>query len=416
MYFCPYFEKLINMNRSAFLKRLLLIGISGSSVPSLLASSEKTKENQSIEKTDETGPFAFLTKPYLQLPLDGVMTVGWITNRNCYSWVEFGEDNSCSQQASTTVDGLSQAYNRIHKIRLEELKPNTRYAYKVCSKEIVQFNPYNVVYGETLESPVYHFTTPSTTTNEVSLLILNDIHDRPESIPHLLELNKNDPYDFVCLNGDIVNYLESESQLITNVIHPCTESFASEKPVVYVRGNHETRGLFARHLYEYLDTGENPYYSFFVGPAFFIVPDTGEDKQDNHKEYFGLVSFADYRKKQTIWLERQLKSKAAKKAAFRVVLLHIPPYHSDEGYGTRQCRELFVPLFKKYKVDLVIAGHTHKYGIYDPSSDHPFPMIIGGGPQDGKRTLIKLHVTRKNMDVTLINDSGEIFSKHCKLA
>ncbi|KAA6312366.1 hypothetical protein EZS27_036691, partial [termite gut metagenome] len=114
----------------------------------------------------------------------------------------------------------------------------------------------------------------------------------------------------------------------------------------------------------------------------------------------------------TIWLEQQLKSKAARKAKFRIVLIHIPPYHSDDFYGTVQCRKLFVPLFNKYKTDIVISAHTHEYGIFDPSTEHHFPMIIGGGPTNGKRTLIKLHVTQKNMDVTLINDSGEIFSKH----
>ncbi|KAA6306811.1 hypothetical protein EZS27_041525, partial [termite gut metagenome] len=230
----------------------------------------------------------------------------------------------CSQHATNAINGLNQAYNRVHKIRLNELKPGTQYAYKVYSKDIIQFNPYNVVYGETLESPVYHFTTPSTDVDEVSLLIVNDIHDRPESIPYLLGLNKNEPYDCVCLNGDMVNHLESEAQLITSVIQPCTELFASEKPFIYARGNHDTRGSFARHLYEYIDTGENPYCSFSIGPAFFIVPDIGEDKADNDKEYFGLASFDAYREKQTIWLEQQLKSKAARKAKFRIVLIHIP--------------------------------------------------------------------------------------------
>ncbi|KAA6313377.1 hypothetical protein EZS27_035840, partial [termite gut metagenome] len=106
------------MNRSAFLKRLLLLGISGTSASSLLASSEKTKENRSVEKAEETGPFAFLTKPYLQFPLPNTMTVMWITTRKCYSWVEYGENDVCSQHATNAINGLNQAYNRVHKIRL----------------------------------------------------------------------------------------------------------------------------------------------------------------------------------------------------------------------------------------------------------------------------------------------------------
>lgn len=399
------------MNRTEFLKRLTLLGISGSLVSRSPASPSLQKDQQA-EILNAPEPFNFLTKPYLQFPAQDMMTVVWVTNRDCFSWVEFGENDDLSRQATTEVDGLKQANNRIHKISLENLKPDMKYSYKICSKEITKYNPYIAVFGEILESPVYHFTMPSTSQKDVSLLIINDIHDRPESISHLLELN-SEPYDFVCLNGDGMTILDSESQLIKNVIHPCTETFASEKPMLYVRGNHETRGGYARHLYDYLDTGAKPYYSFSAGPAFFIVLDTGEDKNDDHKEYVGLVSFDSYREKEAQWLEQQLKSLEAKKAKFRVILMHIPHYYSGDSHGTLHCRELFGPIFNKNKVDIAICGHTHRHGIFEPvKGAHDFPIIIGGGPKDGKRTLIKLHVNREKLNVTMLDDSGEIIGKH----
>ncbi|GHT07259.1 hypothetical protein FACS189426_00100 [Bacteroidia bacterium] len=54
------------------------------------------------------------------------MTVGWITNRNSFSWMEFGESDDLSQKTITDVDGLNQANNHIHKIRLENLKPGIK--------------------------------------------------------------------------------------------------------------------------------------------------------------------------------------------------------------------------------------------------------------------------------------------------
>jgi predicted phosphodiesterase len=390
------------------------MGLSGASVPALYASAVDN-EKKTDEIPDVSGPFAFLTKPYLQFPEPDAMTVMWITNKPCFSWVEYGENGTLPEKTYTETIGLYQAYNRIHKIRLENLKPNTKYSYRVCSKEIVKFEPYNVTFGETLESAVYSFTTQGISDKEFSFLIMNDIHDQPETIPFLLNLNKNNPYDLVCFNGDIMNHLDEESQIIKSLIQPCTDTFASEKPFLYIRGNHETRGVFARHLYDYLDTGETPYYAFSRGPAFFVILDSGEDKVDGDKEYSGLASFDNYRRKQALWLEQQLKSKAAKKAKYRIILMHIPPYHSGNWHGTLHCREVFGPLFNRYKVDLLIAGHTHRCGFFRPGEGDPagverkFPVIIGGGPREGARTLIQVHVTEKALDVTVLKDDGTVF-------
>jgi len=391
------------ISRSDFLKRLFLIGLSGITAPTVFASVPKKDD----EPADETAPFASLTEPYLQFPAPDAMTVMWVTNKLCFSHVEFGVNGILSQTAFSETAGLKQAYNRIHKIRLQGLTAGTEYSYKVYSKEIIKFDPYNVVFGNTIESRTYTFRTPGISDKVVSFLIMNDIHDRPETIPHLLGLNK-EPYDFVCFNGDIMNHLSGESQIINHLINPCTELFASDKPFLYVRGNHETRGLFARYLYDYLDTGETPYYAFSRGPAFFVVLDSGEDKTDDHKEYSGLVSFDKYREKQAVWLEQQLKSDAAKTAKFRIIIMHIPHYHSGDWHGTLHCRQLFGPIFNKYNVNIAFNAHTHRYGLFEPSKDeHNFPIIIGGGPHEGKRTLIQVSITEENLHVRMINDSGE---------
>ncbi|MDR3246431.1 MAG: metallophosphoesterase family protein [Prevotellaceae bacterium] len=394
------------ISRSDFFKRLFLIGLSGTSIPTLFASAPKKDD----EPANETASLTALTKPYLQFPAPDAMTVMWVTNKQCLSWIEFSKSGTAETTEAVSENFGLKAYNKIHKIRLRNLEPGTEYSYRVCYKELVSIIP--ITFGEAIRSDEYSFKTQGISDNEVSVLIMNDIHDRPETIPHLLGLNK-EPYDFVCLNGDIMNHISSESQIINHVINPCTESFASNKPFVYIRGNHETRGLFARNLYDYLDTGEMPYYAFSRGPAFFVVMDSGEDKTDDHKEYFGLVCFDKYRERQAVWLEQQLKSEAAKKAKFRIALMHIPHYHSGDWHGTMHCRELFSPIFNKYKIDIFIAGHTHRYGIFEPSKDeHNFPVIIGGGPADGKRTLIKLNVTDKNLYVKMIKDSGEIVGEY----
>ncbi|SHE71791.1 purple acid phosphatase family protein [Pedobacter caeni] len=399
------------MNQEKFKRRDFIGLVSKTSILGLAISPLATLADSTVPESKDSLPaegHTFLTQPYLQHPGTDGMTIMWITARDAYSWVEYQEKGGTTKKAHAVTDGMVDANDRLHKVSLQELKPGTIYTYKVYAKEILSYEPYKITYGETIESSTYEFTTLALNPAEVSLLIMNDIHDRPQSIPQLMALNGNDPYDFVFFNGDIFDYQTDENQIIKNMINPCTTAFASTKPFMYVRGNHETRGKFARQLPAYfhnLDGGQ--YFSFTRGPVHFIALDTGEDKEDNHPVYAGLIDFDTYRKKQAIWLETQLKSKAYKKAKFKVVIMHIPHYHSGDGHGTLHCREVFGPLFNKYKIDLMICGHTHTYKVHPPEEGHQFPIIIGGGPKDGKRTLIKLKANERKLHLSMLADNGQ---------
>lgn len=353
------------------------------------------------------GEHVFLAPPYLQMLGPDRMSIRWITNQPSYGWVEYGENGSTDKKAHFVTNGLVNAYNRVHEVVLEGLLPGKTYLYRVASKEIKEFQPYKLTYGETINSEVHSFSTLEPYTKEVSWLVLNDIHDRPASFGHLLNLNGNDPYDFVFLNGDMFDYQTDEKQIIDHLLAPCAACFASKKPLLFVRGNHETRGKYARHLKDYFSSPGGEYFAFQAGPVFAIALDTGEDKEDSHPVYAGIVDFDAYRQQQAVWLEKQMQTRAFKKAKFRVVMMHIPPFYSGEGHGTLHCRNLFSPLFNKNKVDLVIAGHTHRYGVHKPApGEHNYPIIIGGGPKEGSRTLIKVKAGQHHLRVQMLDDKG----------
>ena len=152
------------------------------------------------------------------------------------------------------------------------------------------------------------------------------------------------------------------------------ELFAKEIPFVYVRGNHETRGKFARMLPNYLTTPRGKYYySFDHGPVHFLVMDGGEDKDDTHWAYSGLADFDRYRDEQKAWLEKEIQTDAYKKAAFRIVLVHMPHRQSEDRHGVTDLHNKWRPLFNQGKIDLMISGHTHRYAVVEPKRNF---MII----------------------------------------
>jgi predicted phosphodiesterase len=349
----------------------------------------------------------FITKPYLQDPAHNAMVVMWITNMPAYSWVEFGETASLGSKAHSVTNGLVDAYNRINRIRLQGLKPGTKYYYRTCSKEITGFEPYKLTYGDTIQSEVYAFITPQEKADSMSCLIMNDIHDRPASISLLADMHPEKDYDFMFFNGDMFDYQTNEQQIVDHMLLPCVDKFAAEVPFLFVRGNHETRGKYRHDLHHYFyNPGGQQYFSFTRGPVHFTVLDTGEDKPDDTPVYAGIVDFDAYREEQARWAEEVMKSKGFKKARYRVVLMHIPTFYSGDWHGPLHNRKVFAPLFNKYGVDLAISGHTHKYGVHPPvAGEHNYAIVIGGGPKEGTRTLIKLQADAQRLHLSMLDDS-----------
>lgn len=359
------------------------------------------------------GPACFALQiaagPYLQCPGQSSMTIQWITDQNCTSWVEYGTGEIPDKKAIASHYGLVDAGQRIHRITLSGLKPGTQYRYRAVSREIQVFEAYKMTFGETVSSPVSTFTTLDGRKDRVSFVVLNDIHENNALLESLMKVAAAKPYELAFLNGDILGDIEDEQQIIDHVLSPCTALFAGRTPMVYVRGNHETRGKFARMLANYVGLDEGRFYrSFDQGPVHFVVMDSGEDKADNDKEYNGLADFDRYRTEQQLWLAREIRSEAFRKAAFRIAIFHMPLYGSG-GPGPMDCQKKWGPLLSQGKVDLLISGHTHEYRILWPEAGkHEYPILIGGKPKAKEAVVIRVEATRTTLDLTMTRDDGEV--------
>lgn len=355
--------------------------------------------------------------PYIQNLSPTEATIMWVTHKNSFSWVEYGDGSNLYKKAFAYQKGLVQANNRVNRITLSGLKPGTAHRYRIVSSEIATINGPHYKFGETLVSTIHSFTTPAETDEEFKMVIFNDYHERYQTIPQLLYRfgytgNEKD-FEMVVFNGDVFDDIASEEQLIEQFLKPCVDTFAKEIPFLFVQGNHEVRGAFSRNLPDYLSFPNNQYYHAFTrGPVRVVVLDCGEDKTDDNWEYAGLAAFDQYRAVQREWLRKEIASPEFKAADFRVVLIHISPWHSGDWHGTLHCREMFGELLNQGKFDLQFSGHTHRFAYHQPSKEHNFPIIIGGGPIEGNRTFMKFHATKNNIKVKVFKDDGELLGDY----
>ncbi|MFC1605141.1 hypothetical protein ACFL5F_08970 [Planctomycetota bacterium] len=107
-------------------------------------------------------------------------------------------------------------------------------------------------------------------------------------------------------------------------------------------------------------------------------------KDDTHSTYSGLADFDRYRDEQRTWLEKKIRTDAYKKAAFRIVMVHMPPRQSEDWHSLTDLYKKWRPLFNQGEIGLMLCGYTHRYAVMELKKGmRDYPMIIGGSPNDG---------------------------------
>ena len=353
--------------------------------------------------------------PYLQNLSENEVTVVWTTDKPCKSWVEFSkkeDGKSFSPQlprkAYASQDGLC-CVDTLHRVTVTGLEKNTTYFYRVLSQEVKELLPYRPVLGNIVSTDIWKkpltFTTLDGRQETLSMVMINDIHGKNDLQKKLLEMAPPQNVDMVVFCGDMCNYINKQSDIFTGFLDTSVGLFASSKPFVYVRGNHETRGAYARNFSRYLTGPEGKfYYAFTYGPIRFIVLDSGEDKPDTDVEYSGLVDFDNYILEQKEWLARELESPEFRAASFRVVLSHIP-FGKGGWYGSERLRKQLLPLLEGARIDLMLSGHNHTFGFMDKGKVTAFPIIVNSNnsvlTMFGSEDLLKVQVKQIDGKVLL---------------
>ena len=348
----------------------------------------------------------FRTVPYLQNPVGDGMTVVWETTVPAYSWVEYGTDTLHLRRARTLIDGQALCNNTLNKIRLDSLQPGQTYYYRICSQEMLVYRAYYKAFGNTARSAFSHFTLPTASTDSFTAVVFNDLHQHGETFQALLSQIKDIRYDFVVFNGDCIDDPESHDQATHFINELVSGVHANNVPAIFMRGNHEIRNAYSVGLRDHFDyLGGKTYGAFSWGDTRFVLLDCGEDKPDDHWVYYGLNDFSQLRRDEAQFLKKELKSRAFKKAAKRVLIHHIPLYGND---GPNLCADLWLPLLEKAPFNVCLNAHTHKYA-YHPTGElgNNYPVVNGGGPQKDKATVMVITKRGKEMRVKVLNAAGQ---------
>ena len=359
--------------------------------------------------------------PYLQgLTYDGVI-VCFTTSHKGFSGVEIREKGSSDVRlCRTSKDGLFEADNTLNSISIEGLKPATEYEYRIISKQMLSFEPYKVVFGEEIASDWYAFRTFDPKADEVTFVVANDIHDDAKKCADLLDLMPMDEAEMVFYNGDIMSHYSREDQPFTSFIDVSVEKFARHKPFAVVRGNHETRGHLARDYGNYIhNTREGRYYGvYYFGTTAVVMLDCGEDKDDEHPVYAGLVDFDRYRAEQAEWLKEVVRSKEFRRAERRIVIVHIPPTVERMAEveqnaklvpdlmtwrGNAHLGELLLPILNKADIDVMFSAHLHSHVVFPKQEGVvEFPIIAN----DNVSAML-VRSSEKGVYVKIVNREGK---------
>jgi predicted phosphodiesterase len=341
--------------------------------------------------------------PYLVATSETAVTIVWLTDTPSHAKVRYGPGSELSDVAEPQVDGLVPVGTR-HVVHLRGLSPGTTYSYEVVATRVVKLNAYWPDKGLDARSGPHQFTTFDRGSPSVSFSVVTDTHEDRGLIDRLNRAIDWESTEFLVHAGDAFDWIDTEEHLFRAWLRPTSAGLAHTKPLFFCRGNHELRGPFARRLLDYIPTPERRfYYSRDAGPVHLMVLDTAEDKPDNTNVYAELNRTAPYRAEELAWFREHIKTTPrVSEAPFRVILMHQP-----EWGWLADGSEAWVETANAAGVDLVIAGHRHRFSHTPPGPDveHSYHLLVIGKDQVARvdATATELRVVVTDTDGNLVH-------------
>lgn len=323
-------------------------------------------------------------------------------------------------------NGILRSDVTVHKMTVPMQELDRAGEYTVCYREMIERKPY---FSDTSDIFECKFEFKAVKGGKLRAFHISDAHNLVEPPIKSAEnyIKRNGELDFLILNGDIPNHSGDIKNF--DAVHEIASRITKGNiPVVFSRGNHDTRGIFAEKFADYTPTRNgNSYFSFRLGSLWGLVIDCGEDKRDRNEEYGNTICCEAYRREQAEYIKSVIKSGEHNKDGIerRIVVSHIPftrerePLFDIEGELYTEWADL---LKKEVKPELMICGHEHKLELVMPGEEkdkygHPCPVLIGAKPtpDDGEKTGFigcGIEFDNGNIKISFISDTDEVAGEY----
>jgi len=330
--------------------------------------------------------------PYLQSVTDKLAVIMVESDDTNPIWVIYNElGNSISLEAKTEfyvetenskLDN-SKAYKTfVHRIILNNLKPNTMFHYKIkCNNSTVNktsnetTNDISDKLSEKICSP-YTFITSSKDIGNFKFVVMGDSRSGAKIFNKIANgMAKQNPH-FAIYLGDLAykkdyEYWEDEFFIENN------EKFICNVPFYNAVGNHEgwnqntkafTQSVIIsnpkdKHSKDKHSNDNKPYYSYDWGNIHFLNLSTENTISKNSEQYQFAVE--DLKKSKAKW---------------KIVSFHIPAYSVGAHGENKNMKNFTANVLEPAKIDMVLTGHSHYYQHNKINGISHFVFGGGGSP------------------------------------
>lgn len=298
--------------------------------------------------------------PYLQIGTSTGVTVRWETNIPTTTKVEYGTNASAlSSFAGNLIS------DTVHEIQLTGLTPFTKYYYNVgTNTSVIQGDTNNYFYTSPLPGAEgkYRFWV----TGDCGNLSANQINCKNQYNAY----NGNRLTNGWLLLGDNAYFYGSNAEY-NNQFFAVYQTDVMKHSVLWpAPGNHDYHNtstttptvpyftIFSMPTAGQaggVPSGTERYYSYDYGNIHFLSLDSyGVD---------GNLKMYDTNSTQAVWVKQDL---AANTKPWTIAYWHHPPYtmgshNSDTELDLDSVRFYFIRIMERYKVDLIMCGHSHSY-------------------------------------------------------
>ena len=265
-----------------------------------------------------------------------------------------------------TYAGYRKSEDTIHKITVPAEVLDNAKSYTVYTRAMYLRGPYCALQGATI-SETYNWRGVDTT-DGIQYYAISDNHLTTDTVVDAAGYF-GDKLDFLVALGDTANWIDAENELAL-LLHLASDVTKGEIPVLYARGNHETKGIVADEFHNYVGSKNgNFYYTFRMKNIWGIVLDIGEDHEDTHWEFSDMARFDTYRSQQLTFLDKIIADADneynADGVEYRIALCHIPITFAKEGDPLQEQKFAWVERLNQMNLDLIFSGHRHELMFAD---------------------------------------------------